>query len=218
MDGGEGIDSKRSDQGSARAVLLRREDMVLRYGDDLFKFALRLTRSRTDAFDLLHDTFERALRAAPNALEPSKARRWMIAVMRNLFIDQVRHQQARARLLQGMEHQRVVEPAPDDDEVTSAIHEIDDDTLAAAVDRLSSPFRDVVQLQVQGIPSAEIAVRLGIPSATVGTRLFRARTKLRAMLSQPGFRPVGGRDGQLPEHAGGRARWAEGCAAAGEPH
>jgi RNA polymerase sigma-70 factor, ECF subfamily len=59
---------------------------------------------------------------------------------------------------------------------------IQDEELTLAIDALPEEFRDVFVLHARGKSYQEIADQLGIPRATVGTRLARARKKLRETL------------------------------------
>ena len=60
---------------------------------------------------------------------------------------------------------------------------ITDEQIAAALADLESPFREVYELRLFGNCSYdEIAERLTIPRSTVGTRLMRARQKLKKAL------------------------------------
>ena len=55
----------------------------------------------------------------------------------------------------------------------------------AALGRLDGEFRTVCQLRlIEGLSYDEIAARLGVPRSTVGTRLLRARDKLRVILEE----------------------------------
>ena len=57
------------------------------------------------------------------------------------------------------------------------------DDVWRAVERLPEEFRDVVRLKdMEGLSYARIAEQLGIPAMTVGTRLFRARKRLKELL------------------------------------
>ena len=58
------------------------------------------------------------------------------------------------------------------------------DRVAAAIDELSPPLRDVVRLALgQHMTPPQIAEALGIPVGTVHSRLFNARKALRAALA-----------------------------------
>ncbi len=63
---------------------------------------------------------------------------------------------------------------------------VSEEQVAAAVNDLESPFREVYQLRlIQKCSYDEIAEKLLIPRSTVGTRLMRARQKLKqTLLSQ----------------------------------
>ena len=57
--------------------------------------------------------------------------------------------------------------------------------LRHALSQLPVKYRDVLVLQVLGgYSGAEISEMLGVPQATVNTRLFRARQRLRAKLEE----------------------------------
>jgi RNA polymerase sigma-70 factor (ECF subfamily) len=66
------------------------------------------------------------------------------------------------------------------------------DDVWRAVDELPEELRAVMELKdKEGLSYAEISKRLGIPSVTVGTRLFRARKQLKEILLKQG-----GKDGE----------------------
>ncbi len=142
--------------------------------------ALRLCRSQSDAHDLVQDALERALKSYARLPEGSNARAWLISILRNRFIDSCRRS-VREKLDEGVTLEAL--PAPEEQEAAPGWASITTDDLAAAVDKLSEEFRVVYQLHaLQGRSYNEIAARLGIPKATVGTRLIRARRKLRDLL------------------------------------
>ncbi|MEY4418337.1 MAG: hypothetical protein RIQ88_775 [Actinomycetota bacterium] len=61
--------------------------------------------------------------------------------------------------------------------------EIDDDIINKALNSLDEEFQDVIRLNmIQGFTYAEIAEILNIPQNTVGSRVSRARKKLRKQL------------------------------------
>lgn len=70
---------------------------ILKYTEDLNKYALHLTKSHAVAEDLVQDTFVRALSKyrlfeAGTSIQP-----WLFAVMRNLYIDGHRREEVRVR-------------------------------------------------------------------------------------------------------------------------
>jgi len=147
----------------------------------LYSRAVRLLRCAPDAWDLVQDTFEHALRGYDSFQPGSNMRVWLMTIMQHLFIDRCRK---RAR-------EPWVEPI-DDDIVATVEPEasnkpewatISDQHVADALEELESPFREVYKLRLLDKCSYdEIALRLLIPRSTVGTRLMRARKKLRQTL------------------------------------
>jgi DNA-directed RNA polymerase specialized sigma24 family protein len=74
-------------------------------------------------------------------------------------------------------------PSHEADEPPEAWSRITSEDLATALERLDPPFREVFELHIRNVPLAEMAATLGIPVSTAGTRLFRARKKLRSILT-----------------------------------
>lgn len=141
--------------------------------------ALRLCRSQADAGDLVQDTFERALRRRQQYEPGTNLRAWLCTILHHLFLDRCR---ARSRGPTHAPLDELVLPAPEPTR-EPAWATLTRDDVVAAVGRLDPEFRNVYQLHtLDGMPYTEIAVRLGIPKATVGTRLARARRKLRDLL------------------------------------
>jgi RNA polymerase sigma-70 factor (ECF subfamily) len=155
------------------------EEMVSRYEAVLYARAMRLVRSRSDALDLLQDTYERALRGRASFQPGTNLRHWLMTIMYNLFLDRCRRLAREPRALCIDEHE-VASPEPD---APAPWETITDDQIHAALNDLEHPFREVYELRLLGNCSYdEIADRLTIPRSTVGTRLMRARRKLRETL------------------------------------
>jgi RNA polymerase sigma-70 factor (ECF subfamily) len=159
---------------------------------ELLLEAGRLTRNAADAQDLLQDTLERGLRKGERFTYGS-LRAWLMHIMRNLFIDRCRSRrtaQANVDLLSLADESP---PAP-----LPAWATVTDAELEAAVAALDPSARSVVVLRErEGLSYAEIAQRLSIPPATVGTRLLRARRRLRELLEPTSAGSEGVADAQV---------------------
>jgi RNA polymerase sigma-70 factor (ECF subfamily) len=157
------------------------EQIARLHGTDLARRALRLTRDRDQACDLVQTTFERALRSVRRPA-PELALRWLGKIMQHAFIDDRRKRRSRSRYL---EVRAVVDDFPAAEggaEPVSAWRLVDDDDLARCVGGLPPAMRQVYTLQLSGLPHAEFAKRLGVERSTIGTRILRMRRKLRTML------------------------------------
>ncbi|WP_437957060.1 RNA polymerase sigma factor [Sorangium sp. So ce119] len=160
----------------------------------LYRRALRLTGNETDAADLVQDTLERAMRRLPSDLSEPDACAWLHATMRNLFFDRRRAYEHRCRTDLTEEALSSL-PSPDPEEQPEWCS-LPVETLRDGIEQLERPLREVMMLKFEvGLSQMEIAGRLNIPPATVGTRVFRAKKKLRILL----FDKTPGRRGKLRE-------------------
>ncbi len=154
------------------------DDLVARYAKDLFRYAYWLCGDRQTAEDLTQETLLRAWKCRHQLNDEKAAKGWLLTILRR---ENARRFE-RARLPEAdVPVERVGEPRPDYDTSTEAF------LLRRALGNLPVEYREPLLLQViYGYSQQEIADRLGLSSPGVGTRLFRARHKLREMLGSPG--------------------------------
>jgi RNA polymerase sigma-70 factor (ECF subfamily) len=163
-----------------RDTVRRLDALVREHQSALHAFALKLCGDPSDARDLVQDTFERALRADATQQPRSNQRAWLFTVLHHLFVDRYRRR-AREPRLASIDDVDVasVEPPP-----PPPWAEVTLEQLQAALDELDPEFREVYRMHaLEGLGYAEIAARMGAPISTVGTRIMRARRKLRLILS-----------------------------------
>jgi RNA polymerase sigma-70 factor (ECF subfamily) len=149
------------------------------YAADLKRRALLLTRGDASrASDLVQDTFERALRNLHRLAPHSNIRAWLYTIMVRRFRDLLREDRVRCSgsydedLLVAQE----VEPPPSWSALSTA-------EIRAALLQIKPVLRDAFERREFGRHSyQQIAGELGVPVATVGTRISRAREQLRAIL------------------------------------
>jgi RNA polymerase sigma-70 factor (ECF subfamily) len=142
-------------------------------------FAMRLCGASADARDLVQDTHERALRRFDTFAPGTNARAWLFTILHRAFIDRCRRR-AVERRVDSIDEVDV--PAPEASEPPPWAN-VSSEQLTRAVAALEDDFRSVYLMHArESLSYKEISERLGIPSSTVGTRLARARQKLRALL------------------------------------
>ncbi len=157
----------------------RFEAMILAHEPTLSRMALKLCKNPSDAHDLVQDTFERALTRRDQLVAGSNEAAWLVTILHNLFIDRCRKQKRTPRS-EPIEDIQVAAPEPEAEPAWSSITPAE---VQAALAQLGEEFRRVYELAtVESRSYQEIADVLGIPKATVGTRLIRARRKLKELL------------------------------------
>lgn len=149
----------------------RFEHMVNALSGDVYRFALALSRNEAMAQDLTQETFLRAWRFFSALRDQKKAKSWLFTTVRREFARQFERYQ----------------PHFDDLDLDQfpGRHGLDTETWSVRRALLTLPekYREVLVLQaLGGYTGSEIADILGVPRATVNTRLFRGRLRLRKAL------------------------------------
>ncbi|MFC4912434.1 RNA polymerase sigma factor [Actinomadura gamaensis] len=138
------------------------------------------------ADDVAAETFLTAFRRRAD-FDPARGalRAWLFGIATRLVAQHRRTEERRYRALSRLGADRP--HGGDEDRVASAVDaQVIKPELAAALRALSAKERDVLLLvALADLSHDEVAVALGIPYGTVGSRLNRARRKLRAALTLP---------------------------------
>jgi RNA polymerase sigma-70 factor (ECF subfamily) len=141
----------------------------------LRRFARSLTRDAADADDLTQMALERALKAKAQWQPGTRMDSWMLKIMRNSWIDEVRSRTRRARTLAPEEEGLVTVASPDDAFEQAA----EADSIGRAMGELPTEQREVIALVlVDGLSYREAADVLDIPIGTLTSRLTRGRQAL----------------------------------------
>jgi RNA polymerase sigma-70 factor (ECF subfamily) len=139
--------------------------------------ARRLCRNQLDPDDLVQDVFEKTMRSVPPIPDGANERAWLSRVLHNLFIDKLRRRNARRE-------DPLDEPIELPVEDRAWWHTLTVDEIRATLARLPEEQRMTFELfAFEGRSYDDIAATLGIAKATVGTRILRARQKLRELLT-----------------------------------
>ncbi|MBX7118179.1 MAG: sigma-70 family RNA polymerase sigma factor [Gemmatimonadaceae bacterium] len=162
----------------------RFDEEAVRHLDALYSFALKLTKARDDAEDLVSDTMLRAFQRWEQYHLGTNIRAWLFTILYHAFVSRKRRIDARE-----------VQPAEDEDgrELFEPVGETDpegafydsflDEEIVEAIAALPDEYRDaVVMSDLHGLKYAEVATVLGVPEGTIKSRLFRGRRLLQAKL------------------------------------
>ncbi len=154
-------------------------DLFDRFHLQIYRYLLRMTGRRDVAEDLTQDVFVRVLRAATPLELAGGERAWLFQVARNLLIDWQRRA-ARNPVTSGPDQ------LPESPVEAVAARQDIDLHVREALAQLPDADRDAFLLRVVGgFGHAEIATMSGGSPASVRSRIFRARSALRAALAGP---------------------------------
>lgn len=139
---------------------------------ELRAFARFLCGSRTEADDLVQEALARTLRSLDDRTEPVEdLRAWCLAVIRNVFHEQLR---ARKREANRLRDAIPEEPRTPPQETPGQMRD-----LARALATLPPLLREaVILVGAQGLSHAEAAAVCGVPVGTIKARVSRGRKLL----------------------------------------
>ena len=165
---------------------------AMQYAPQLFSTALRMTRSRSDAEDLVQETYIKGWRSFHTFQEGTNLRAWLFRIMTNTYINKYN---AKKRKGTEVELDDVEElflykrlGSIDQSQLSSSAEDqmlelFTDDEVKNALEELPEDFRVPVLLSdVDGFSYKEIAEMLEIPIGTVMSRLHRGRKAMQKML------------------------------------
>ena len=147
-------------------------DLYEAYEAKILRYATIMVGDPYWAEDLVQDTFMRSIAHLPllASLEQYQRLAWLRTVLKNRFIDQQRTRQREQEMVQ-----KIIQETEfaEDDPIPLLTGELLE--LAPEKDR-----ELLIQRYIQGMTSQEISTQLGIPAATVRSRLHLATKRLRA--------------------------------------
>ena len=152
----------------------------------LFGYAMTLTRNQTEAEDLVQETYVRAIRAMARLRSDSNVRAWLFTILRNVWLNEIRHRNSGPKLvdMDGDEKAANMVREPSQDPHALLVSNIERKRVQEAIEQLPGEFREIILLrEFEGLSYQEIADILGCPPGTVMSRLSRARSRLRRLLS-----------------------------------
>lgn len=163
------------------------------FADSLYAAALRMTRNRSDAEDLLQETYLKAFRAYESFQDGTYLKAWLYRILTNTYINSYRAKKRRPeetdvedvgelflyRQMGALNRMGLARSAED-----LALDLFTDDEVKAALESLPENFRiSVLLADVEGFSYKEIAEITGVPIGTVMSRLSRGRAALQKSLA-----------------------------------
>ena len=165
---------------------------AMQYAPQLFSTALRMTRNRSDAEDLVQETYIKGWRSFHTFQEGTNLRAWLFRILTNTYINKYNAQKRKGtevelddieelflyKRLGSIDQSQLSSSAED-----QMLELFTDDEVKNAIESLPEDFRIPVLLSdVDGFSYKEISEMLEIPMGTVMSRLHRGRKAMQKML------------------------------------
>ena len=164
------------------------EDLALPLFDQLYNFAHWLTQDRSEADDLVQETFTKALRGFSSFKPGTNFRAWMYRILRNSFLSSRTGLKSYVPFEEEEHEMAVVDRSTPE---TLLMAEASREMMQQALSDLPAHLREILLLcDVEEMSYQEIAETLAIPIGTVMSRLHRARKALRELLESSVSQPA----------------------------
>ena len=153
------------------------EALVRRFEARIYGFALHYMKDREEAKDVAQEIFVKMYQGLDGMRDARTYLPWMLRLARNCCIDRIRSRNARAHEQEGAAASEPVatDASPEESMIASARRAL----LYRALDTMTGANREMVVLKdLDQLPLAAIATRLGVPLGTVKSRSHRARVEL----------------------------------------
>jgi len=166
-------------EGDKRAMQV----LYARHNVRVFRFILRLTGSQSQAEDLVSEVFLDVWRQAEAFEAKSQVSTWLLAIARYKALSALRR-----RTEEPLDDRMAATIEDTADNPETVVHTKDRNTIVQKCLRQLSPaHREVLDLVYYHEKSVdEVAKIVGVPAATVKTRMFYARSKRADLLKEAG--------------------------------
>lgn len=153
--------------------------------DGLYGYALVLTRNRSDAEDLVQETYVRAIGAMGRLRPESNVKGWLFTILRNIWLNHLRKRRGGPGIVDmNVEDSSGLNVASSEDPHAHFVSKMEHRQVCEAIRQLPADSREVIVLrEYEEMSYRDIAAILNCPVGTVMSRLARARSRLRTLLS-----------------------------------
>ena len=173
---------------------------VEEHGDYLFSYALRHFNSRSEAEDLVQETFLGALQSASSFKNESAVRTWLTGILRHKIFDRIRKKQTESKAAQEIQNEDFtldqfdnkghwsIESSPNEWKLTpEEAYQRNDfySKVQECLAKLPEKFRSVFLMrELDGLSREEVGKVNGLSGNNIGVILHRVRCSLRECLEK----------------------------------
>jgi RNA polymerase sigma-70 factor, ECF subfamily len=156
-----------------------------RFGNKIFRTALRMLKEEQSAQDALQETFLNVFRAARHFRGDSKVGTWINRIAINVCLEMIRKNRRHDQRLDEDISENATLP---DEQGMNPFDTIEQAEIGyrvqRALARLGRKHRPVVRMHdLEGYTIREIAEKLGVAEGTIKSRLFYGREELKRLLT-----------------------------------
>lgn len=148
----------------------------------MLNFAVMLTSSRDDAYDLLQDTTLKVLDNEEKYTENTNFKGWVFTIMRNIFINRYRRTTKFTAQLSNADDIYNLPVTTADSMSPSPEDSFAWQDLQRAIEGFSMQYRKPFSMHLAGYHYAEIAEEMHLPVGTIKSRIYYTRQRLRRIL------------------------------------
>lgn len=160
------------------------ENLDHAYSPELYRYAFWQCKNRELAEDMLQECFARAWKALHKLEDENAARAWLYTILRREIARHFARKSSQERSLNDSDSTDFNPEVLDNISYRYDCALSDDINLRQAIDKIPIDYRDALMLQVLGGYSCEEIAKISNTKAgTIMTRIFRARQKLRQLLT-----------------------------------
>lgn len=168
---------KRSDSDLAKLIILNDEkafeELIKKYEAHLFSFCLGLIKDKTEAQDMVQETFFKFYRSIESLNPQKNVKSFLFSIARNLCIDSLRKKKP-------VYLDNPPEPISNETPFLSYCRSENEKILYAAIDELSETEKAAILLKYNSeMKYSEISVVINKSESAVESILVRAKKKLR---------------------------------------
>jgi RNA polymerase sigma-70 factor (ECF subfamily) len=145
--------------------------------DNMKYFAYSLTMNHDDAFDLLQDTYVKAITNKDKFDPNTNLKAWVYTIMKNTFINNYRREQKTNTIIDSTDDLYYLNNSKRSEGI-SPDSAFQHNEISKTVDNLEDEHRIPFQMHVEGYKYKEIAEKLNLSIGTVKSRIFFSRKKL----------------------------------------
>jgi RNA polymerase sigma-70 factor (ECF subfamily) len=150
------------------------------YAKQLFRYLVCLSGDRQLAEELLQETFYQAINSIFRFKGDSKVSTWLYQIAKNVYLKQA-SKARKGRMASLDEIENVASPELLD---AAVIEEEQNSNLAAALNKLNDPFKEIICLRVfNELSFKEVGELFSRSEGWARTTFYRAKLQLRAFLS-----------------------------------